>query len=325
MERSTVNTTRSSAVVLRDEESRNLNKRYTDFLTDGNLKSTGSVDPRYLHQGVCALNQKYRGLNQEDGPELFRYFMDGLIEGELKVMKETEQLSTEKTSFKKIEAPSEKVFGNYLANRVTCIQCDYISWTFHMTLDLNIDIDKDNIRESRTKFTEEKETAHKVIQTQDEKLKALTVDGHYCLEGDLINFKEDVVPYFNPLTQKLYAPLNDGEVSENQTRELTDLLDNFFRRELLNNVENYYTCYGCNKKKGEPKKGELRFITKTFFLYYPGPVLAITLKRFKKSSSSSYFSSFSSSFSKIDTQVNFPAKLNLDKYYLSKLSVDPRN
>lgn len=300
-------------------ESRNLNKRYSDFLIDGNLKSTGSVDPRYLHQAVCALHPKYRGLNQEDAPELFRYFVDGLIEGELKILKEKKMLSADKTTFKKMESPTEKIIGNYQAHRVTCIHCDYISWTFHMSLDLNIDIDKEAVRESRFNFTEEKKAAHKTIAAQDEKLKSLTKDGHYCLEGDLINFKEDAVPYFNPETEKLYAPFNDGEVTENQTRELTELLDNYFRRELLNNIENYYTCYGCNKKRGEPKKNELRFITKTFFLYHPGPVLAITLKRFRKSSSShSYFSSYSSSFSKIDTQVNFPAKLNLDKYFLSR-------
>lgn len=250
--------------------------------------------------------------------------MDGLIDGELKVMKEKNELSKEKTSFKKIESPSEKVFGNYLAHRVTCIHCDYISWTFHMTLDLNIDIDKEAIRESRHNFTDEKKLAQKTIQIQDEKLKNLTKDGHYCLEGDLINFKEDTVPYFNPENEKLYAPFNDGEASDNQTRELTDLLDAFFRRELLNNIENYYTCYGCNKKRGEPKKGELRSITKTFFMYHPGPIIAITLKRFRKSSSS-YFSSFSSGFSKIDTQVNFPARLNLDKYFLSMQSSDPRD
>lgn len=189
-----------------------------------------------------------------------------------------------------------------------------------MSLDLNIDIDKEAVRESRHNFENEKEAANKVIVKKDEELKQITKNGHYQLQGDLINFKEDPVPYFNPENDKLFAPFNDGTVSDNQTRELTDLLDNFFRRELLNNIENYYTCYNCNKKRGEPKPKELRFITKTFFMYHPGPVLAITLKRFKKSSyQSSYgWHSFSSSFSKIDTQVNFPATLNMSKYYLSR-------
>jgi len=236
-------------------------------------------------------------------------------------MKANGELTQDKSGhFKRKDTPTEKIFGHYQAHRVTCIHCEYISWTFHMSLDLNIDIDKEAVRESRHNFENEKEAANKVIVKKDEELKQITKNGHYQLQGDLINFKEDPVPYFNPENDKLFAPFNDGTVSDNQTRELTDLLDNFFRRELLNNIENYYTCYNCNKKRGEPKPKELRFITKTFFMYHPGPVLAITLKRFKKSSyQSSYgWHSFSSSFSKIDTQVNFPATLNMSKYYLSR-------
>lgn len=98
-------------------------------------------------------------MNQQDAPELFRYFLEGLIYGETQILKKRGELSTEKTSFKKIETISERVFGTYQAHRVTCLQCDYISWTFHMSLDLNIDIDKEEFKRSRSMFTDEKEQA----------------------------------------------------------------------------------------------------------------------------------------------------------------------
>lgn len=268
------------------------------------------------------MNPKYRSLNQQDAPELFRYFVDGLIEGELKVLKKTGQISQEKSCYKKIESPTERIFGHYQAHRVTCLHCDYISWTFHLSTDINIDIDKEVVRQSKYNFQEEKKIARIQIDKENKKLKEKCKDNHFELvDGDLIDLKTDPVPYYNQATEKLFAPYSE-KTSEDETDVLTleNLLDNYFDREILNNVENYYTCYNCNKKRGEPKKGEIRFITKTFFIYNPGPVLAITLKRFKKSSSSSYsFFSSSYGFTKIDTAVKFPDTLDLSPYFLSNL------
>lgn len=297
----------------------NLNKRYSIFLKEGNEGTATSISPHSLWPGVCKLNPKYRSLNQQDAPELFRYFVDGLIEGETKVLKKKGQLSQEKVCYKKIETPTERIFGHYQAHRVTCLQCDYISWTFHLSSDINIDIDKEVVRQSRSNLKEEKDQAVMKVRHENDDLKALSKDGHYELkDGELIKFKEDPVPYFDPSKEKLFAPYNE-KTSDDEvcSLKLENLLDNFFEREILNNVENYYTCYNCNKKLGEPKKSEVRFITKTFFLYNPGPVLAITLKRFKKSSSS-YFSSWGGGFTKIDTQVDFPLTLDLSKYFLSR-------
>lgn len=247
--------------------------------------------------------------------------MDGLIEGELKVLKKKNALSKETTCYKKIESPTERIFGHYQTNRVTCLHCDYISWTFHLSTDINIDIDKEEVRQSRYNFQDEKKQAAEAVKKENNKLKELCKDNHYPLtHGQLIDMKSDPVPYFNPETDKLFAPYSE-KTSADETDVLTleNLLDNYFRRDLLNNVENYYTCYNCNKKRGEPKKGEIRFITKTFFIYNPGPVLAITLKRFKKTSSSSYsFFSSSYGFTKIDTTVKFPEILDLSPYFLSK-------
>lgn len=188
-----------------------------------------------------------------------------------------------------------------------------------MSTDINIDIDKEEVRQSRHNFQDEKKQANELVKKENQKLKELSKDNHYPLtDGQLIDMKNDPVPYFDPATEKLFAPYSE-KTSQDETDVLTveNLLDNYFRRDLLNNVENYYTCYNCNKKRGEPKKAEIRFITKTFFIYNPSPVLAITLKRFKKSSSSSFFSS-SYGFTKIDTAVKFPEILDLTPYFLSR-------
>ena len=269
------------------------------------------------------MNPKYRSLNQQDAPELFRYFVDGLIEGETKVLKKKGLLTQDKSCYKNIETPTERIFGHYQAHRVTCLHCDYISWTFHLSSDINIDIDKEVVRQSKHNFPDEKKDALARVKKENQHLKTLCKDEHYPLvDGELINMKNDPIPYFNPATEKLFAPYSE-KTSEDETDMLTleNLLDNYFDRELLNNVENYYTCYNCNKKRGEPKKGEIRFITKTFFIYNPGPVLAITLKRFKKSSSSQYsFFSSSYGFTKIDTTVKFPDTLALSPYFWSSLA-----
>lgn len=263
------------------------------------------------------MNNKYRSLNQQDAPELFRYFVDGLMEGETKVLKQQGKISQEKCCFKRIETPTERIFGHYQAHRVTCLHCDYISWTFHLSSDINIDIDKEIVRQSRLNLADEKKDAKQRVIAQNQALKEITKDDHYELkDGALIDFKADPVPYFNSQKETLFAPYSE-RTSDDDDESLTleNCLDNYFEREILNNVENYYTCYNCNKKRGEPKRDEVRFITKTFFLYNPGPVLAITLKRFKKSSS--MFSSWGGGFSKIDTAVRFPETLDLSKYFLS--------
>lgn len=276
-----------------------------------------------MHTSICAINPKYRSRNQEDAPELFCYFIDGLIEGEHAVLKKKGLLNKDqKIPYKKKEGATEQVLCTYQANRVTCLHCPYISWTFHLSVDLNIDIDKESVRQSRYNLADEKKVAKTILDKQDKELKESVEKGHFELTGDMWNKAEDPIPNFKPEEDKIFAPVANLSFSEdNQSEDLEDLLDNFFRREVLNNVENYYTCYGCNKKRGDPKKGEVRFITKTFYLYDPSPVIVITLKRFKKQqSNSSYYSMFggSGSFTKIDTQVKFPANLSLTKYFMSR-------
>lgn len=303
---------------------RNLNNSYATFLQNGNSVKTGSsIHPAEVHASICAINPKYRSRNQEDAPELFRYFIDGLIEGEKAVLKKKGLVPQKDPSimYKGKDTEIERILCTYQAHRVTCLHCSYISWTYHLSLDLNIDIDKESIRQSRYNLVEEKKAAKNILDKKDADLKKLVQKDHFELTGDLWNKKEDKIPNFDEDTDKIYAPIANLSFSEdNQGEDLEDLLDNFFRREVLNNVENYYICCNCKKVRGDPAKVEATFITNTFFLYDPSPVIVITLKRFKKhQTTSSYYSYFSgsSSFTKIDTPVKFPSKLDLSKYFMS--------
>lgn len=295
-----------------------MNSNYAEFLEDGNVNGHTVVNPRALFGSVCTLKNDYKYMNQQDAPELFRYFIDGLIKGETAILKEKGELSKETTNFKKAETITEKVYGTYQAQRVTCLHCNYISWTFHLSLDLNLDIDKESLKESRDRFSEEKEEAAKLIAAADAAIKKDVKDGHYLLDSTRLNTKVDPVPYFDPVKDKLYCPFsNITPPGIDETYDLQELLDGFFHRELLNNVENYYTCKECSDKK-LIQKGDLKFITKTMFLYSPGPVLVITLKRFCKGKG--YFGGYQ----KIDKFVKYPATLELDKYFLSKLDLTDR-
>lgn len=96
---------------------------------------------------------------------------------------------------------------------------------------------------------------------------------------------------------------------------LQNLLKRFFEAELLNNIENYYTCGNCRKR--EDLKEKIRFIKRKFFLYQPSQTVVISLKRFRQSQSR-----WGGSFSKIDTSVGFEFSLDLSPFVLSKKKIN---
>ncbi len=292
-------------------ETREMNLNYAKFLEDGNANGESVVNPRALFGSVCSLKNDYKYMNQQDAPELFRYFIDGLIKGETAILKEKGLLAKESTNYKEAETITEKVYGTYQAQRVSCLHCNYISWTFHLSLDLNVDIDKESLKESRDRYAQEKDEARKLMDGEDATLEKSVKDGHYLLDKTKLDTTIDPVPYFDPAKDKLYCPFSKiAQPTIEDTYDLEELLDGFFHRELLNNVENYFTCRQC-KDKGLIKQGDLKFITKTTFLYHPGPVLVITLKRFAKGRG--YFGGYQ----KIDKFVKYPIKMDLGKYFLS--------
>lgn len=300
-------------------ETRNLNGTFANFLSRGNLSNASSIYPDTFFKSICSVNQKYGSFSQQDGPELFRYFVDALIEGERKVMNKDKPKSATKTvlNYNPIETPTETIFGHYQVTRVDCLHCNYISWSYHMSRDINLDIEKDREISKEWLLPKKKAAKTYVLEREKDMKQNHVQSGHFELQGQFIDFKEDPIPYFDQSKDKAYVPfmsITDRPSEKEDDVRLETLLDNYFKRELLNSVENYYTCYNCRKLKGEPKADEPRFITKTNFLYHSGPVIGIALKRFKKSTSSYW--SWSSGFSKIDTTVPFPAVLDLSKYFI---------
>lgn len=271
-----------------------------------------------LFRSVCALNQKYRSLNQQDAPELFRYFVDGLINGELKIMKAKNQLSGLKTPFKQIESPTEKILGHYLANRVRCLHCDYLSWTFDLSIDLNVNIDNEEKLVNRYKQIRVSETATEEAtklaeaKFKEEKSRAMNEGGLFEMGAQDIYLKQDPVPDLSAGDKLFFRPIEYVSTT-NEDFRLEDLLKTFFKTELLNSIENYYKCPHCNK--GKEKSEVPRFITKNFFLYQPGPVLCIALKRFRQSGNSY---SYGGGFQKIDTRVIFPLNLDINDFVIRK-------
>lgn len=63
----------------------NLNRNYSNYLSSGRMGSV--VDPSSLFSSVKRIDRKYAYYSQQDGPELYRVFVDALVMGELSIMK----------------------------------------------------------------------------------------------------------------------------------------------------------------------------------------------------------------------------------------------
>jgi Ubiquitin carboxyl-terminal hydrolase len=263
-------------------------------------------------------------MSQQDAPELFRYFLEGLVYGEVQILKAQGRLlkNPPNICYKLIQTPVERIFGNYQAHRVECLECDYKSWTFHFSIDINLDFDKEEVYRMRGKYVDEKADAQKLVAKREAQLRQESQNGHFQLTAALWDSQEDPAPYIDASKDKLYCPApnyRENQSSNSDTVQLSNLLDDYFHREILNDLENYYCCAKCRKESEKKKTGyfskpDPKFITKTFYLYNPGPVLVIVLKRFKKSNSYGWMSS--GGYTKIDTTVEFPFALDLTKYFL---------
>jgi hypothetical protein len=90
-------------------------------------------------------------MNQEDGSILYRYLVDALIQGEIKMnnisdmdeynpFSDSEDDEGEKPPFKAKETFLERSTQFYLSTNVKCMDCDYDSWNFTLSSDLILDI-----------------------------------------------------------------------------------------------------------------------------------------------------------------------------------------
>lgn len=302
-------------------------------------------------------DKKYSNYAQNDAAEAFRYIVDGLCEGELRILKEDEKLSKEKTSYKKRETFTQKIMSGYTVSHLACLHDDYNSWTFDAFYDLIIGIrtskEEDESKKGEYVFKEEKKKRRKKKNKRTKKTKQELEDTHNILgELDLeelnaerfsreredaerlfseklfqeglevgengimpldSNKIQEEIPEFNAQEDTLYATGHIQRIPNAITvLKLTDLLDFHFSIQMLNNVDNYYTCPKCEKEVN--LKENIRFVTLYYRVYCPPDFLCLSLKRFRQVNKGHGIS-----FVKDDRHVQFDFELDLSKYCLSKI------
>lgn len=251
----------------------------------------------------------------------------------MKLLKKEGKLNPLKTPFKKKETCIEQRMMGYLVNNVYCLSCEFQTWTFDIFSDLilNIDEEKDRFyarrieRLAEWRYGDKKKrrggAGEKYSKEKDEaadKLdKKIEADKKKCTKGfsqiDIDEFGDELIPDFDKNIDKMFSPDHVIPGEEEESISLEHLLQGFFKTNLLNNKDNYYTCEKCRKTVDMDKN--IMFITSTYRLYDLPPCLAISLKRFRQTGTFSYFGG---GFSKINTKVNYPARLDLSQYVLSK-------
>lgn len=258
----------------------------------------------------------------------------------MKILKAEGKNSQLVTPFKKKETIVEKTLMSYLVNHVYCLSCEFQTWTFDISSDIILNIDEEadryyarrSMRYSylgRKLMRDEAESANKNEKWGTEKDAAsdkldskIEADGKKCQNGNyeinLEAFEDNLIPNFDKSKDKLFTP-NHVIPNENESREITleGLLEGYFKTNLLNNKDNYYTCEKCRKTVDMEKN--IMFITSTYRLYDMPPNIAISLKRFRQSSTSfSFFGRGGGGFSKINTDVKFPFNIDFTPYVMSK-------
>ena len=134
-------------------------------------------------------------------------------------------------------------------------------------MNVNIDNEEKVVYKKSVVTDDERINAKKTYKAQEkfESERVSSKFGGYLKMGpDDIYVKQDPIPNYKE-SDCLYLKVAPYEPVDTEDIKLEDLLNNFFRTELLNNIENYYKCPDCNKNKNEKP----RFITKKFFLYQP--------------------------------------------------------
>lgn len=229
---------------------------------------------------------------------------------------------------------------SYLVNHVYCLSCGFQTWTFDISSDIILNIDEEADRYyaqrsmrfsymGRKLLRDEFKNEKKKEKWEDEKDEAsfkldkkIETDSKRCASGsyliDLEAFNDDLIPNFDKSKDKLYTPDHIiPQETDSKVITLESLLEGYFKTNLLNNKDNYYTCEKCRKTVDMDKN--IMFITSTYRLYDMPPNIAISLKRFRQSNVTfSYFSRGGGGFSKINTEVKFPFQLDFTPYVMSK-------
>ena len=258
----------------------------------------------------------------------------------MKILKAEHRLTPRDTPFKKKDTIVENSLFFYLVNHVYSQSCGFQTWTFDIASDIILDIEpkkdkayaemierranrynsifgrsrkKQNKEASTGKWYKEKFEAAKKLEKRMDRDNKAAVNG--MLEIDTKLFGDNKIPDFDKTKDTMFTAdhVSPPVDTAGKAIELVDLLDDYFKTNLMNNKDNYYTCERCRKTVDMEKN--IMFITHTLRIYNPSESIAITLKRFRQTSSYSFWNS---GYSKVNTQVNFPKHIDLTKYCMSK-------
>jgi len=279
-------------------------------------------------------------MKQQDAAELRRLLLSKLSEGEAYAMKVWGSFNPLKQKYKQLQTPTEHNFYGHQVHRVSCLHCEYDSWSFGCFSDLIITIrQKDLLCVNKPK--EEAEDNHffekpvpnanfsifgeggilnELSDHEDVDEDRALENGENLFENFIRDNEEFAIDSRNlvdisdvPGTDigsitTLSSPQLYIKIPEAVDTNLGQLIDYHFQSELLNSKDNYSICPNCEDK-------EIAFATRAFRLFKPPRFLTISLKRFEQHEGVN---------KKVDDHVKIPHSLDISKYCMRNEESNPR-
>src|SRR3990167_104805 len=110
-----------------------LNLRFGELLAAANSKSAEvPTHIKHLHGCLASLNPIYSKLHQQDASELYRYLINGLMDGEEEYMRHTGDDAVGSNTLSE--------YSGVTASQIFCLRCPYRSIVFSPYVDLQLSI-----------------------------------------------------------------------------------------------------------------------------------------------------------------------------------------
>jgi ubiquitin C-terminal hydrolase len=228
-------------------------------------------------------------------------------EQEQKQQKQSEQQQQQQqqqqyTPIKLYTSPIYDIFGGYLLNEVTCLNCNHVSSTVNAFLDLQLPIPNyKTISQQQQQQSSTTTTTNEEEQDVDMKRTKLPTSDTTLMEQQVSLFQSllrisDVCGCFDTLNIFNYDSNSASSV------DLFDCLDVYFEEDRLDE-ENSYKCSVCKSSQESIKKFSLIKLPRVFCFH---------LKRFHATTQTGFFSGvFSSSITKTSQHVDFPDEFTI--------------
>lgn len=229
-----------------------------------------------------------------------------------------------------LQTPVELQYSGYSIGQIFCLHCPYRSVNFNTFNDLGINLQRnvsslvemDDQTEDITKLgkdpnAEGKKIANDAFMNLRTQLEIQLEQSHLNIgkiENLVFNTKLPQQVDSNillPTPLSCHPPKSDIHKQESNYY-LEDLLFNQYKESFLSNLDNGYICPNC-KSKGTYDEKSIRFAVRKGYLYKPGRMLCLTLRRFKKSKDI-----MGDDYVKNNVKVIYPKELDMSPYAASK-------